>query len=85
MRDNNIYERYLKPILELSLYPPEIKTQGSDNAGEGSGNSDGEEAIGDSNREEKTNYDSNTKTKTDTYDKISKKFIQDMFRSDNDL
>ena len=85
MRDNNIYERYLKPILELSLYPPEIKTQGSENAGEGSGNSDGEEAIGDSNREEKTNYDSNTKTKTDTYDKISKKFIQDMFRSDNDL
>ena len=85
MRDNNIYERYLKPILELSLYPPEIKTQGSENAGEGSGNSDGEEAIGDGNREEKTNYDSNTKTKTDTYDKISKKFIQDMFRSDNDL
>ena len=88
LRDNNIYERYLRPILELSLYPPEIKTQ-SNGSGNGEGNSNGHgeenEGINGESKEEKSNSDSNIKTKADTYDKISKRFIQDMFRSDNDL
>lgn len=78
MRDNEIYERYLRPILELSLYPPE-----ADNQTKGDGeNTDNDEY---NSKEEKSNSDSNVKTKTNTYDKISKKFIEDMFRSDNDL
>ena len=75
MRDNEIYERFLKPILELSLYPPQLKQKQN---GQGRG-----EPSGGDKKENSTGNDS-IKTKTDKYSEISQKFIQYMFKIDDD-
>lgn len=70
MRDNELYERYIKSILEVQFYQPQTNVvkseekQSEDNADKGSSGG--------------------VATKVDSYDKMSKKFIQDLFKDDDD-
>lgn len=75
MRDNEIYERFLKPILELSLYPPQLKQKQN-------GQGKGKPSSG--NKKENSTGNDGIKTKTDKYSEIYQKFIQDMFKIDDD-
>ena len=75
MRDNDMYERFIKPILELQLFPPETPQ-----SGEGKGEGESEEEGSESKKKGKSG---GVGTKVDKYDKISKKFIQDFFNDDD--
>lgn len=74
MQKNDLYEKYIRPILELQLNPPKQKEIELKNEN------------GESSESEKS-YNSEKKnggvgTKTDRYKEISKKMIEDMFRVD---
>ena len=81
MQEHDLYERYLRPILELQFNPPQQQS------GEGNGNSGGEQNDTDKKEEKQKQSDGGgVSTKTDKNKEISKKFIEDMFRiDDNDF
>lgn len=77
MMDNGIYERYLRPILELQLNPPKEKeVESKSENGESSENEKGD------NSEKNKGKNGGVSTKTDKHREISKKMIEDMFRID---
>lgn len=78
MRDNGLYERYIKSILEIQFYPPKTEENKS------------EEVQSDSSSEkqdkgEKGKSSGGVATKVDKYDKISKKFMHDLFNDDDNF
>lgn len=82
MQEHDLYERYLRPILELQFNPPQPQQNGEGNGNGGSGQSDADK------KEEKQTQSDNKQgggvsTKTDKNKEISKKFIEDMFRIDD--
>lgn len=81
MQEHDLYERYLRPILELQFNPPQQQS------GEGNGNGGGEQNDTDKKEEKQKQSDGGgVSTKTDKNKEISKKFIEDMFRiDDNDF
>ena len=81
MQEHDLYERYLRPILEVQFNPPQQQS------GEGNGNSGGEQNDTDKKEEKQKQSDGGgVSTKTDKNKEISKKFIEDMFRiDDNDF
>lgn len=84
LRENELYERYLKAILELQFNPPKMQESQSQ-----SGNSEGEEGR---DKGENGEYKKDTKqsksgggvsTKADKFKELSQDFINDMFRIDD--
>lgn len=78
MQEHDLYERYLRAILELQFNPPQpqqVEVQEEDNGDKKQEKSQDDKQSG-----------GGVSTKTDKNKEISKKFIQDMFRlDDNDF
>lgn len=78
MQENDLYERFLKSILELQFNPPQSQEDSQSNEKSSDcGESD--------TKEKKQSQDGGgVKTKVDKFKEISKDFIDDMFRIDDD-
>lgn len=82
MQENDLYERFLKVILELQFNSPQSQS------GEGDGE-EGEEGNGEnsdkesSSKEGKTSQSGGVKTKADKFKGLSKEFIDSIFRIDD--
>ena len=79
MRDNGLYERYIKSILELQFYPPKIE-ESKQSEVENSSSPEKKQDKG-----EKGSSSGGVATKVDKYDKISKKFMHDLFNDDDNF
>lgn len=78
MRDNGLYERYIKSILEVQFYPP--KTEEKESEVQYDSSSEKQDK-----NEKKGSSSGGVATKVDKYDKISKKFMHDLFNDDDNF
>lgn len=78
MRDNGLYERYIKSILEVQFYPPKTE-ENKDKEVQSESPSEKQD------KGEKGKSSGGVATKVGKYDKISKKFMHDLFNDDDNF
>lgn len=81
LQENELYERYLKPILELQFNPPKSQeSQSQSENGEGGEEGENKEYKKDA---KQSKSGGGVSTKSDKFKEMSQDFINEMFRIDD--